>query len=476
MIVSFASFTILAILFLANASEQSLLVAGGGALLATIVAHLRNPLNSVYIFCMATLLGPVIKVTIPTIGMFNIGDVFILILCFCYMPKWIVSGLYWGPYKIRILLLALLFLTTVLTSCDYAAVFSGTAGLLQVAFAYFVTVNEMKSREQAGILVSSFGYAVLVAAVVQLVSYAHGVNLNLGGSNDPVLTAAMLGQIEASFIKSSYFYGNFPILATSAACVGIQYLLSLSKSNRAQKIFWSIVVICAIFAGSLSSRSTLILVSLCSIALLVFSSGQILRMARLQHLFVVLTTFLILIGGLAVLNHKLLAGSQQSAYSKMFFASAATSFNERIIIWQESAAKCIDFPRFFFIGIGPNMTLKSLQINDPEVNALMTSSELKSYGGSFHSFFVDYVFQLGILSFVIVMAIVVDTLKRLYKIMRCSKYADAIAINCFIVIGVFLITGITLGAAWSKPYIAISQFFAVAHLLNSGRLGYWHVS
>jgi len=421
---------------------------------------------------MATLLGPCCRTQIPSIGLFTVGDLFLIILAAIYLPQWLQSRLYLGPYRTYSEFAAILFIFSVIGCPDHSAELSGILNVLQIALIYFITLSAIKSDDEARNFILAFGYAALVASVMQIYSYSHGTSLLLTEFTDEDMNRAILGDIDSPFVKTAFFYGNTVILFTAAAVIGIYSIILFRTRTLLERLFWMPVTVCAIIAGSLSSRTTLVVVGISACFMLCVLFRRTYRVVRSRRLLYLVLALIATCSVLWKTYGELLAPGQREGYEKMYMEGAEGSLGERILIWKEATEKMGEFPKALLIGMGPNVILHPSGTSAAEVHSLMHSHTFSEYGGSFHNLFLDYIFHLGAISFLIAMIVTFSTMRRLFRGITSSVHFNEVPWSCFLVIGSFLVTGVTLGLAWGKPYLPIAQFFAVAHLVIDGRLGH----
>jgi O-antigen ligase len=87
---------------------------------------------------------------------------------------------------------------------------------------------------------------------------------------------------------------------------------------------------------------------------------------------------------------------------------------------------------------------------------------------SFHNFYLDVLFQQGIVFFGLMMMVMVRTLSRLID--HVKRRTDGLALDCLFSISGWMIVWVTHATGWSKPVLILAVLFAISHLLICGRL------
>lgn len=475
---SYVAYLSVTVLFCVGASPTTLYFAGVFAVITSIWLIASSRLHALYIVILVVHIGPVLRISLPRIGMFNIGDVFLLLLGLSFAFRWgrgFLTGRHTSlgskfvmprNFGLAVLLTGL----TVALSANYRNVASGTLAMIQIALVYLITINEVKTRKDANGIFYALAFAVLISALMHLYFYSTGRTMMVNAENLEKYADNILGYVPSPFIKTSFFYGSFIISCTAIVILGFCYIFLSEGLSLTRYLFWTVVIIFITISSALSSRSPLIAVFLVGIVIGVMALRKsILRKSpRRRMLAASLVIIVLIVFGTFATFQRLVSEEQRDSYYEMF-ADGGGSLSERFIIWREAFEKVFEFPKEFLVGVGPNVPLKD---GNPEAVEQLTYSKTFACNiQSFHNFYIDIIFQNGILFFAVMMTAIVRILKNLFYIIKRSNCTDIIACGCFFpVLGCLLIFN-TQGTTWSKPLLVLAQLFGIAYLLASGRLG-----
>jgi O-antigen ligase len=166
--------------------------------------------------------------------------------------------------------------------------------------------------------------------------------------------------------------------------------------------------------------------------------------------------------------NNLLGGRQQDAYVDMFTGdSRIRSMDQRFGMWAVVPEKAFEHPGEFLFGIGPNVNLRLSNLGADADNSVFSVNGEQVI--SFHNFFIDCVFQIGVVFGISMVVLFLSTLKNLLRRLKESAYHDELALDCAFGLLAFMLAGFTMGASWSKPYLVVAQLLAISHLLMTKR-------
>lgn len=435
------------------------------------IVLVKNKAHFCYFIISSSLLGPVLKSSLAGVGMVNIGDFFLTIMALGLCRMWSENALRPNPYRNYFYVMAVCTITNILVSGNASISISGILNMMEIAIVYVFTFSVIRSREQARSCINAMVFGVILSALVHVYSYAQGNNLNLGWSEDMALsaTSAISGWEDSPFIKTSFFYGNLSITCSIVAVIGLRFVLLSPRAQLRSTLLWTCAISIALISGSLTGRTPLVVTAFVGLWLLSVAAYKLfLSRERVPNIF--MGTFVAIIVAYVLLFNfrSLIVEKQQDAYLTMFTEEGSESMQQRFSMWEAAFHKPFLNPKEFLFGVGPNANLQITKFGImPEGYVFSVDTDPII---SFHQFFIDVIFQLGIFFGISLILLTLKTLKSLQSLLQNTRYNDELAFDCTLGIIAFILTGFTLGASWSKPYIVVAQLFAISHLLVLGCL------
>ena len=467
-------YLLLVVSFSSMSPKMVQIIIAAFALSATWVLSFRNLTQSIYLTVLVTHIGPIIRFSFYPFGMVSLGDLFLLLISFSFIFKRLKHGFYAGPIKACFLILFPLFLVSVLFSPDVKKALPGVISILEIVLVYFLVINEIRTRDQARMLINMILITVIVAAFLHVFFYLGGMSLLLSGES---ATSLLKGEDildlfddrtqSLLFVKSSYFFSLIPASVT-AIVLGSRYLFLERNFRLSTLALRFIAMALAIISSLVSGDRTPFVTGALVCVIIAFEKVRLSPQSK-KHILrfgiaIIVISFLGYFG-LAV-QRKLLSQEQYSSFRERFAHEAGTSVMERLLMLKAIPYKVIEFPKEFILGVGPDLSYRSP--DNSVISGLMYIEAINFQPPSFHNFFVDYIFQLGFFSFLVFSYVIAVTLIRLFKLIRLSS--DNLAYDCFFAICGWLILWNSHATGWSKPVIILVQLFAIAHLVSSGRL------
>ena len=467
-------YLLLVVSFLGMFPKMLQLIIASFALFATLVLSFRNLTQSVYLTALVTHIGLIIRFNVDPFGMISLGDLFLLLISFSFIFKRLKHGFYGGPIKDCFVILFPLFLVSVLFSPDVKRVLPGAISVLQIVLVYFLVINEIRTWDQARMLINMILITVIAAAFLHVFFYLRGISLLLSGESatsllrgDEILNLFDDKTQSLLFVKSSYFFSLIPASVT-AIVLGCRYLF-LQRKFRLSILGFRFIAMTLAIISSLVSGDRTPLVAGGLVCIMIVLERMRLHPKSGKHLL----RFGIAIIGIMVAGYVGLAAQRQilsqekySSFREKFAYESGTSVMERLLMLKAIPHKVIEFPKEFILGVGPDLSYRAP--DNSVISSLMYIEAINFQPPSFHNFFIDYIFQLGIFSFLIVSYAIAVTLIRLIKSIRLSS--DDLIYDCFFTICGWLILWSSHATGWSKAVIIFAQLFALAHLVSSGRL------
>ena len=465
---------LLIVSFLGMSPKMLQIIVAALALFATFILSFRNLTQSVYLTILVTHIGPIIRFDLYPLGMVSLGDLFLLLISFSFIFKRLKHGFYAGPIKGCFVILFPLFLVSVLFSPDVKRALPGVMSVLEIVLVYFLVINEIRTRDQGRMLINMALITVIVAAFLHVFFYLRGTSLLLSGESatsllkgEDTLDLFRDGTQSLVFVKSSYFFSLIPASVT-AIVLGSRYLFLESKFRLSTLCLRFIAMTLAIISSLVSGDRTALVTGALVCIIIVLERIRLNPQSK-KHILrfgmaIIVISFLGYFG--LVVQQKILSQERYSTFKERFAYEAGTSIMERLLMLKAIPYKVIEFPKEFILGVGPDLSFRAR--DNSVISSLMYIEAINFQPPSFHNFFIDYIFQLGVFSFSIFVYVIAVTLIRLIKLIRLSS--DNLAYDCFYVICGWLILWNSHATGWSKPVIILAQVFALAHLVSSGRL------
>ena len=467
-------YLLLVVSFSSMSPKMAQIIIAGVALSATWLLSFRNLTQSIYLIVLVTHIGPIIRFSFYPFGMVGLGDLFLLLISISFIFKRLKRGFYTGPIKRCFIILVPLFLLSIISSPDIKMALPGVISVSEIVLIYFLVINEIRTRDQAQMLINMILVTVIVATCLHVLFYSRGVSLLLAGESASALLrgedmSVLFEDVSQSllFVKSSFFFSLIPA-STVAIIFGIRYLFLQKKYKLSALSLRLLAMILAIISSLVSGDRTGIVTGTVVCILIAFERVRLSAESK-KHIvrFGTVIIVIICVGyvGLAV-QREILSQDKYSSFRERFAYEASTSIIERLLMLKAIPHKVIEFPMEFILGVGPDLSIRAP--DNSVIKSLMYIEAINFQPHSFHNFFIDYIFQLGIFSFLIFVYVIVATLRRLVKLIRLSS--DNLAYDCFFAICGWLILWNSHATGWSKPVIILAQLFAIAHLVSSGRL------
>jgi hypothetical protein len=462
LLVAFGLYIALAAMFAASAPDLILYVFGAGATVSCVALMFRNFVSSLYLLVLATHIGPIVRATIPGIGIVTLGDLYLAFLLFVFSLRVSKGKILTLPFRGFALAMFAMSATTLILAADVIAALPGVINMAQVAFIYIIIYNEVKTRKQVDGLLNGIGIGVLISAVLHLIFYLRGESLALSGQDEGQL-AALLGDIIApEYIRTSFFYVSFHASSAVGIVLGIRHLLRMTGVDITVRIFWLFVLAAALSSSLVSSSKTTILAAGFVFIFIVFSY---IRHAKRGHgLQLALLTVSIATIPIMVFQ-SVVTGEQQSLLQDSILSDSAVSMGERFLMWSEFPQKVLSSPKELMFGLGPGVPERAPE--NESVRKIMYISSIQFQPFSFHNFYADVIVQHGAIFFSLMAAVIVSTVRRLWTLVRKG---DVLAADLFYAISAWLLVWMTHSTGWSKPVAILSVLFALGHLLISNRL------
>lgn len=467
-------YLLLVVSFSSISPQMGQIIIAAVALFATWVLSFRNLTQSIYLTVLVTQIGPIIRFSLYPFGMVSVGDLFLLVISFSFIFKRLKHGFYAGPIKACFVILFPLFLVSVLFSPDVKMALPGVISVSEIVLVYFLVINEIRTRDQARMLINMILITVIVAAFLHVFFYLRGVSLLLSGESaisllkgEDILDLFGDGTQTLLFVKSSYFFSLIPASVT-AIVLGSRYLFLERKFRLSTLALRFIAMTLAIISSLVSGDRTPFVTGALVCVMIAYErvrlSSQSKKKIMRFGIAIVVIIFLVYVGLAA--QREILSQEKYSSFRERFAYEAGTSIMERLSMLKAIPYKVIEFPKEFILGVGPDLSYRAP--DNSVISSLMYIEAINFQPPSFHNFFIDYIFQLGIFSFLIFVYVIMVTLLRLIKLIRLSP--DDLTYDCFFAICGWLILWNSHATGWSKPVIILVQLFAIAHLLSSDRL------
>ena len=469
---SYLSLMVLAVGFLQHLPAMYNLVLSA---ITVILGGMLSVTNKLYFCCFivpSSLLGPVSRIELPGVGMFNIGDALLGVMAISLVGLWSKENIGFNRYRAYFLVMVLCVATNILMSGNISLSISGLLNMAEIAIVYLFTFTVIRTRQQARTCINAFAFGVAVVALVHIYSYTQGYNMNMGLSTEAseAMTNTILGLVDSPYIKASFFYGNFSIACSIVAVIGLRSVI-LSRQVKLRSLYlWILTILVVLVSGSITARTPLFVVFPLGLLMLFIlwqkkeSFGGKIKKAALSIMILIVVSYMLFMA-----FDLLISSRQQEAYLTMFTEDGSESMRQRFNMWGAAIKKPFQNPNEFLFGIGPNVNLRLLS------SGIQGENDVFQVDGSpiisFHNFFIDAIFQLGIIFGLSMILLILSTLISLLRGLKKNGYQDGVALDCVLGILAFILAGFTLGAAWSKPYIIVAQLFAISHLLISGRFG-----
>jgi hypothetical protein len=456
----------LAALFLADVPGtvvQSVAVATGAL---SVLVCFMDPLRGLYLTILATHMGAACRWQMPVVGMVTPGDIHLIALTISsFWRASLQDRFYIGPFPTAVGLLTFLSLATAALAPDLGAVAPGVINQMQVALVYFLTLNLVKDDRQATVLIRMIGFAVFASAVVHIVAYSQGRNLLLAavGTESEFVTAGQESQREALmfFNKTSFFYGSFIASCSVVLTLALSHL-AFSHERSRFVIFWSIVGLVVLASSLLQGSRTIIAATAVSCgAMCILGVGWMLRQRWLRRRLLVFTILgPLIVAGAFVVQMQVSTEAQYRAYFSMFLEEGSGSLSERLEMWGWALEKAGEYPKELLIGLGQDVPMRAPDL--PQVKEIMNVPGHMIQIPSFHNFYVDGLFQNGLLFTSIAGYIVLYTMLGLTLEFR-RRY-DPIVRDCLFALLAWLVMWNSHATGWSKPVLIFGHLMGLAHL------------
>lgn len=459
---------------LATAPGRLMLLIGAIELVVGAILVARAPKRALLFLILVTHTGPVVRVQVPLLGMLTFGDAYLAMLSAGILLSFLrgarVKG---GPLGKLFPILLFLWAASALLSPDLRAAAPGAIAQLQLALVYFLTLNLVETDDEAWTLLTWIGVTVLVGSCMHLVAFTQGRTLLLAmeGSADGIY--ALSERLETaraaigSYFKTSFFYGSFPASCGAGIVLAIVGLAVAGRRLGRARILWALVGFSALASSLVSGNRTPILAAgAVVVPFLLWSSLRAVRTLRHRSalLPVALSILGITVGGLW-LQKTILSADQLARFQVMFRYSAETSMRERLEMWRSAWDRFDQFPRELLVGLGPDVPQRGAAL--PQVRRLMDVGQPITVF-SFHNFYLDVLFQNGVVFLAVMLGVLFWTVDRLRR--RISRDGDGLAIVLLCSIWSWLLTWCVHATGWSKPVLLLAELMALSHLLVSGRL------
>ena len=449
----------LGLLYLLNVSIEIMMIVGVLFILSSLWLMARQRVEGAYLITLAVHLGPVLKLEIPSLSILTIGDLYLLIILIFFLIDSINKKIIFGPFKSFLLPTFFIALINIAFCPDTKGAILGFISIFQIALCYFFVLNQVKTDREANHLIQAIALGVTVSALMHIYSYGQGKTMLLSTENIyDVYGLAFDYDAVKSYIKTSFFYGSFIASCTMATVLFIYQILFVQASPIYEKVYWFIVGVCVVSSSLIQGSRTVFVtaIAVTSIMLLI-DKHKLLKLTLVIKILSLALLFLIVF----YIQQSQLNEVQRSLFMESFVGTDAnTSMGERFSMWLEVIDKAYLYPKNILIGIGPDVPRRSPDL--PDVIDLMYSTKINFQPYSFHNFYIDVLFQLGIFFLIIMLTVIFKTLKKIY--FRMKECDDVILRDCFYCILAWLILWMSHATGWSKPVMILAQLFALAHI------------
>ncbi len=461
-------------LYLANAPERLMWSLGAAGLLLGTFLVTRAPRRALMLLVLVTHTGPVVRVQIPLLGMLTFGDVFLALLGGVVLASFLGGArIRGGPLSALVPVFLFLWSTSVLLSPQVKAAVPGAISQIQLALVYFLTLNLVETEDEAWSLLNWIGVTILLGSCMHLIAFTQGRTLLLSMEESTEGAYALSARTEAaraaigSYFKTSFFYGSFGASCAAGIVLAISAMTVAGHRWRHARLFWALVGFSALTSSLVSGNRTPVLAAGVVIALFLLASVfQSIRHWRQRSTVLAMSlSILCVTAGGVWLQKRILSEGQLARFQMMFRYSADTSLQERLEMWKAAWDRFDQFPREFLIGVGPDVPQRGEAI--PQVQRLLEFNQAPGVF-SFHNFYIDVLFQSGVLFLALMIGVLLWTVVGLRR--RAGKDPPGLAVVLLCCLGAWLLTWIAHATGWSKPVMILAELMALAHLLISGRL------
>ena len=421
--------------------------------------------EAVLLIVLVTHIGPVVQIDTGFAGGANLGDLFVF-LCFG------AALLHWLRERPRplsrlasgFLVLAPLAAVSYLFTSDYMAALSPLINLAEFFIAYVLVWTELRERDQFQRLLAMIALTVLVSGCMHLYFYQQGVSLSLASeSGRELVYSGHLVKVDTQsmryFQKTSFFYPTFVASCAVCAVLCIVNLVLPRKLALGRSLFYVVVLLVSLAEGLVQgNRTVLVTTGLCALMIL----------WRLRRLSATTAIRRMALGAIALsavvlagywIQQSLLNDPQKNAFRYMLIDEAPLSWHDRMEIWKSIGSRCLLYPKELIVGMGPDAPLKGSHIDN--IAAITYVAALGTNVPSFHNFYIDLVFQFGLVFFIVFAVNLARTMIRLRRL--SIRTGDITSSSCLFALAAWIILWNSHATSWTKPTLIFAQLMAVGH-------------
>lgn len=457
-------YVLLACLFSAGAAASTQYSVGILALLLSFLLMWRSPVKAVCLIPLVVHIGPVLRTTLPIGGIFTLGDLYLAMLTLFWLDKRRKSPA--GRRNFYWISMCALFTLTLLCAADHKAALLGAIGMIEIALVYHIILDTVRTDKQANQVVVFMGFGVMVSAAMHLYFYSQGVTMQLLSVAEQSEQMATLHWNSATYQKSSHFYASFIASCTVVIVISIRRLILNTCTRFKSFVYWLLVLSFSTASALVQGSRTIIITA---VLVVPFMALEAMRRGRIRTgLFLALLPLPVVAA--SQFWEYLVPNAQRHAYEKMWSSETKISMGERLSMWHVSIKRITDFPKEFLIGIGPEVPLRSPK--NPVVEQLMYVDDISTQPTSFHNFFIDIIFQLGVVWFILFIGAVGIVGFRLIRLLPYRT--DEIIYDTLFGLVAWLILWNVHATYWSKPVILFAELMALGQLCTTGRFWVIH--
>jgi len=456
------------LLFGLHSTGSPMILALAVAMVTSVFAILFRPIQGLVLLPFPALMGPIYPVNVSGIGMITAADLYLLSLAtvFILIDRRLFAPVLLGRCRHLLYAFSILLLFSWAFSDDIASSNHALANFIQLAAVYLLTLNLVRSADDVRRILTGWLVAVTLCSLLTILKYYQ---------LEPLLIANEVPRgvedIGALLLSSEYFFRATFFYAGFFFALAVTLIVILSRIAGAETLSFPMQLL-LLLSGLVNASALLVMntkSAIYSIALIgcFIVLGSIVRVKR-DAVSTLRTGRLI--SGLAIITVGLMAlipvflVSQQ--ITTMFERFSSTeSLVQRLIVYKNALQELISDEKIFIFGVGPDTIVRSPQLQ--RVTNILTDPLTGLQEGTIDSTFLMVLLELGVISFLILGALMVFTMWSLFKRRRDvpGDVYGAIAGG----IAVWLLTASTQYMGWAKISWLFAVLMAMAHFLAACR-------
>ena len=427
----------------------------GSIIIVGVISSFLDLKNGIFLIYPIILLGPICSINSLSSVQINFGDLYLYLIAIIFLLK---RNKIFDPLRIFILPVVILFLCNLIITPNFIIALQGYVGFINFIIVFLLVLNSIKNREDSESIFISIGFASAIAASMHIYSFYQGSNMLL--ASRLVEGGTYILDSSSSYIKSSYFYSTFVASCITSLIICLYFILIDIKKTLPKRLFFAFLFLIVLYSSLLQAART-IFVSTFVVFLIMFFTEQSGIKSFFNKIIIMIFFGFLLIFGVPALLELLFSDYDMSLLLDNLYRGDAINISsgERFIYLGEFFNKIPSHLNYFLFGIGPDVPQRANYM--PEVQSLMYSPTLDFLPYSFHNFYLDLIFQFGIIFALILFWFFIKPVLFLFKNNKINITSE-FKLSIYLVLG-WLILWFTHSTGWSKPVLALAEILGISY-------------